>query len=284
MPLTALPFSLCTIKQAGGKVVQVFAAEGDLDPTGIASSHFEMEWPPKSGELRTFPEAEEARWMKLTEARQMMLPSQLPILDALEERLVEASVAEQQVKKQARGREPAKREPGGRVSLRSDEDADQHSNSRQYPVRRGQPAGPLRRARAERESSPHRRSSARACSTTASQTKLPLTARAATRPRRRGWRWRGSRSSGELAPATTVVRHAPRSRMSGAASPRCSRGGSRQARRWRPAREKGRGAHDRGAKCKQRCLGTTFQPLRVKGRRRRAEPGVEQGDAADRAE
>lgn len=88
VPLTALPFSLCTIKQAGGKVVQVFAAEGDLDPTGIASSHFEMEWPPKSGELRTFPEAEEARWMTLTEARQMMLPSQLPILDALEERLV----------------------------------------------------------------------------------------------------------------------------------------------------------------------------------------------------
>jgi predicted NUDIX family NTP pyrophosphohydrolase len=88
VPLTALPFPLCTIKQAGGKVVQVFAAEEDLDATCIVSNHFEMEWPPKSGELRTFPEAEEARWMTLTEAGQMMLPSQLPILDALEERLV----------------------------------------------------------------------------------------------------------------------------------------------------------------------------------------------------
>ena len=89
IPLTAIPFPLCKIKQSGGKTVEVFAAEGDVDPTAIASIHFEMEWPPRSGELQSFPEAEEARWMKLTEARQMMLPSQLPILDALEERLVQ---------------------------------------------------------------------------------------------------------------------------------------------------------------------------------------------------
>lgn len=89
MPLTAVPFPLCTIKQSGGKIVEVFAAEGDVDPTAIASIHFEMEWPPKSGELQSFPEAEEAHWMKLTEARRMMLPSQLPILEALEERLVQ---------------------------------------------------------------------------------------------------------------------------------------------------------------------------------------------------
>ncbi len=87
MPLTAVPFPLCTIKQSGGKIVEVFAAEGDVDPTAIASIHFEMEWPPKSGELQSFPEAEEAHWMKLTEARRMMLPSQLPILAVLEERL-----------------------------------------------------------------------------------------------------------------------------------------------------------------------------------------------------
>ena len=88
-PLTVIPFPLCKIKQSGGKTVEVFAAEGDIDPTAIASIHFEMEWPPRSGDLQSFPEAEEARWMKLTEARQMMLLSQLPILDALEERLVQ---------------------------------------------------------------------------------------------------------------------------------------------------------------------------------------------------
>ena len=88
IPLTAIPFPLCKIKQFGGKTVEVFAAEGDIDPTAIASIHFEMEWPPRSGDLQSFPEAEEARWMKLTEARQMMLLSQLPLLDALEGRLV----------------------------------------------------------------------------------------------------------------------------------------------------------------------------------------------------
>ena len=87
VPLAAIPFPLCTIKQSGGKTVEVFAAEGNVDPAAIASIHFEMEWPPKSGELQSFPEAEEARWMELTEARQMMLPSQLPILQALEGRL-----------------------------------------------------------------------------------------------------------------------------------------------------------------------------------------------------
>jgi len=61
--------------------------EGDLDAGSIQSIEFEMEWPPKSGQRQRFPEAEEARWMAIEEARQMILPSQLPVLDALEERL-----------------------------------------------------------------------------------------------------------------------------------------------------------------------------------------------------
>lgn len=86
-PLNVVPFRLCTIKQAGGKVVEVFAARGEFDPATIASNEFEMEWPPKSGEMQSFPEAEEARWMTLPEAGQLMLQSQLPILDALAEKL-----------------------------------------------------------------------------------------------------------------------------------------------------------------------------------------------------
>jgi len=46
-----------------------------------------MEWPPKSGEVRTFPEAEEGRWIPIDDARRLMLPSQVPILDALEAKL-----------------------------------------------------------------------------------------------------------------------------------------------------------------------------------------------------
>jgi predicted NUDIX family NTP pyrophosphohydrolase len=87
LPLDRVPFALCSVRQAGGKLVQVFAVEGDLDPAAVTSNHFEMEWPPKSGDRQAFPEAEEARWMPVAEARRMMLPSQLPILDALEEKL-----------------------------------------------------------------------------------------------------------------------------------------------------------------------------------------------------
>ena len=85
--LTAVPFPLATVRQAGGKIVEAFAVEGDLDPAGIRSIDFAMEWPPRSGRIEHYPEAAEARWMTLGEARAMMLPSQLPLLDALEARL-----------------------------------------------------------------------------------------------------------------------------------------------------------------------------------------------------
>lgn len=85
--LDAVPFPLGTVRQSGGKTVQAFAVEGDLDVSGIRSIEFELEWPPRSGRRESFPEVEEGRWMTLAEARKMMLPSQLPLLDALEAKL-----------------------------------------------------------------------------------------------------------------------------------------------------------------------------------------------------
>ena len=85
--LTAVPFPLAKIRQSGGKWVEAFALEGDLDAESITSNEFEMEWPPRSGLRARFPECEQARWMTLAEARTMMLPSQLPLLDALEQKL-----------------------------------------------------------------------------------------------------------------------------------------------------------------------------------------------------
>jgi predicted NUDIX family NTP pyrophosphohydrolase len=85
--LAAIPFRLATVRQAGGKVVEAFALEGDLDPAAIHSNDFELEWPPRSGRMQRFPEVAEARWMPLAEARELMLPSQLPLLDALERKL-----------------------------------------------------------------------------------------------------------------------------------------------------------------------------------------------------
>ena len=85
--LTSVPFPLARIRQAGGKIVEAFAVEGDLDPATIRSNHFELEWPPKSGRIERFPEVVEARWMNLAQARALMLPSQLPLLDALQRKL-----------------------------------------------------------------------------------------------------------------------------------------------------------------------------------------------------
>ena len=85
--LAGAPFPLARVRQSGGKSVEAFALEGDLDAATFKSIDFEMEWPPRSGRVQHFPEAEEARWMSAAEARKLMLPSQLPLLDALEAKL-----------------------------------------------------------------------------------------------------------------------------------------------------------------------------------------------------
>jgi len=71
------------VRQAGGKSVSAFAAEQDVDTGRIVSTTFEIEWPPRSGRRRAFPEVDAARWMPVAEARTMMLKSQLPLLDRI---------------------------------------------------------------------------------------------------------------------------------------------------------------------------------------------------------
>jgi predicted NUDIX family NTP pyrophosphohydrolase len=68
-------------------LVDAFAVQGDLDPASIRSNRFELEYPRGSGRLQSFPEVEEARWFTIADAWAVMLPSQLPILTALEGRL-----------------------------------------------------------------------------------------------------------------------------------------------------------------------------------------------------
>jgi predicted NUDIX family NTP pyrophosphohydrolase len=76
--------ALGEVRQAGGKYVEAFALETDLDPDAIVSNRFEIEWPPRSGRPQSFPEVDAARWFGLGEAREMMLASQRPFLDRLE--------------------------------------------------------------------------------------------------------------------------------------------------------------------------------------------------------
>lgn len=75
---------LCRIRQKGGKWVQAFLLEGDFDPESLVSNHFPVEWPPKSGQLQSFPEVDRASWFTIAEARAKILPSQEPIIDAFE--------------------------------------------------------------------------------------------------------------------------------------------------------------------------------------------------------
>ena len=77
VPLTA-------VRQAGGKTVQAWAVEGDLDVTEIRSNSFTMEWPPRSGTFRSFPEVDRAGWFALPEAKERILPGQRPLLEQLE--------------------------------------------------------------------------------------------------------------------------------------------------------------------------------------------------------
>jgi predicted NUDIX family NTP pyrophosphohydrolase len=74
-------------RQSSGKIVTVFAAEADLAVDRVVSNTFAVEWPRGSGTVRDFPEIDDARWVSLAEARVKLVRGQLPVLDALEERL-----------------------------------------------------------------------------------------------------------------------------------------------------------------------------------------------------
>lgn len=74
---------LGAIRQAGGKVVHGFAVRGDFDPAALSSSHFEMEWPPRSGQLRSFPEIDRVEWFDEVTAKMKINPAQIPFIDQL---------------------------------------------------------------------------------------------------------------------------------------------------------------------------------------------------------
>ncbi len=75
------------IRQAGGKHVTAWAVEGDFDPATLVSNTFEVEWPPRSGRKRAFPEVDRAEWFSPAEARERILPAQRPFIDRLERML-----------------------------------------------------------------------------------------------------------------------------------------------------------------------------------------------------
>jgi predicted NUDIX family NTP pyrophosphohydrolase len=78
---------LGAVRQKAGKVVEAWAAEGDFDPAKLSSNAFSIEWPPRSGAEREFPEVDRAEWFDPAQARRKILPAQATLIDRLVEHL-----------------------------------------------------------------------------------------------------------------------------------------------------------------------------------------------------
>ncbi len=70
--------------QKGGKQVFCYACKGDIDPGAIKSNTFEMEWPPRSGKMQSFPEIDRGQWFDSAEAKIRIIESQSAFVDELE--------------------------------------------------------------------------------------------------------------------------------------------------------------------------------------------------------
>jgi predicted NUDIX family NTP pyrophosphohydrolase len=78
------PFHLLgELRQKSGKRITAWAFEGDADPLALKSNRFEMEWPPRSGRLQSFPEIDRLAWFGLDEARRKLIEGQAPFIDSL---------------------------------------------------------------------------------------------------------------------------------------------------------------------------------------------------------
>lgn len=78
---------LGAVTQSGGKIVRVFATEGDCDPAAVRSNTFKQVWPPKSGRYVEFPEVDRAGWFPPADARRKLLGAQAEFVDRLCDRL-----------------------------------------------------------------------------------------------------------------------------------------------------------------------------------------------------
>ena len=78
---------LPAIKQKAGKIVYAWAVEADVDPSELTSNNFPMEWPPKSGSIKEFPEVDRAAWFDIETAMQKILPSQAGLISHMLKKL-----------------------------------------------------------------------------------------------------------------------------------------------------------------------------------------------------
>jgi predicted NUDIX family NTP pyrophosphohydrolase len=81
------PLPLGEVRQRGGKRVVAFALEGDFDPAALHPGTFEMEWPPRSGRRRRFPEVDRVAWLGVHDARRLVVRAQAELIERLADAL-----------------------------------------------------------------------------------------------------------------------------------------------------------------------------------------------------
>jgi predicted NUDIX family NTP pyrophosphohydrolase len=74
---------LGSARQRSGKVVTIWALDGEVDLDAFAPGTFTMEWPKGSGRQQEFPEIDRIAWFGLEEAAVRLVAGQRPFLDAL---------------------------------------------------------------------------------------------------------------------------------------------------------------------------------------------------------
>ncbi|HMJ46960.1 MAG TPA: NUDIX domain-containing protein [Ferruginibacter sp.] len=75
------------IKQKGGKIIYAWALEKEIDPVEITSNTFEIEWPPRTGQFKSFPEVDKGDWFKIKEAKEKINSAQTGFIDELAQKL-----------------------------------------------------------------------------------------------------------------------------------------------------------------------------------------------------
>jgi predicted NUDIX family NTP pyrophosphohydrolase len=66
-----------------GKTVRAWAVNGDVDPAHLVANTFEIEWPPHSGRMQTFPEIDRLQWADVETAARLLNPAQVVLVERL---------------------------------------------------------------------------------------------------------------------------------------------------------------------------------------------------------
>ena len=80
---------LGNFRQNASKNLAVWAVEGDCDPAQLTSTPFSMVWPPKSGRLQQFPEADRGAWFDRKTAMERIVKGQRPVVEAFYKKMAD---------------------------------------------------------------------------------------------------------------------------------------------------------------------------------------------------